>query len=278
MDEVLVDVTAEAQARIARGAAETRWRAHVHTSKVRHASLLVPFTKTVIVLRQGDPVPKHLQAFHKGRAAMTRTGRRTQHVQSCAQLSSPAGSAIPGHQQNSLPRLFLQALMHVRFSLQVALFRDNRHRPMDLRAGLQYELRAVAPVVTDSSQDPSQPTAAEAQAQPTSWQPLLMTGTAIAQEARAAIRVRLDHEIMQLGRLMQRISSRRSSGSDKVRQGARHCALCGDCLGDSIRVFLLGPTLSSAAWLGMPSLHQHGKQQCHAAPGLSCQCPPCPAV
>eukprot|EP00891_Asterochloris_glomerata_P008712 jgi/Astpho2/8712/gw1.00128.65.1_t len=32
------------------------------------------------------------------------------------------------------------------------------------------------------------PTAAEAQAQPTSWQPLLMTGTAIAQEARAAIR------------------------------------------------------------------------------------------
>ena len=39
MDEVLVDVTAEAQARIARGAAETRWRAHVHTSKVRHNQL-----------------------------------------------------------------------------------------------------------------------------------------------------------------------------------------------------------------------------------------------
>ena len=38
MDEVLVDVTAEAQARIARGAAETRWRAHVHTSKVVYSS------------------------------------------------------------------------------------------------------------------------------------------------------------------------------------------------------------------------------------------------
>ena len=40
MDEVLVDVTAEAQTRIARGAAETRWRAHVHTSKVRHNQLV----------------------------------------------------------------------------------------------------------------------------------------------------------------------------------------------------------------------------------------------
>ena len=41
MDEVLVDVTAEAQARIARGAAETRWRAHVHTSEVGHMSCIM---------------------------------------------------------------------------------------------------------------------------------------------------------------------------------------------------------------------------------------------
>ena len=60
---------------------------------------------------------------------------------------------------------------------------------MDLRAGLQYELRAVVPVATGSSQTPSQPTAAEAQAQPEGWQALLMTGTAVAQEARAAIKV-----------------------------------------------------------------------------------------
>ena len=39
MDEMLVDVTAEVERRIAQGSVPTTWAAHVHSNKVRH---LVP--------------------------------------------------------------------------------------------------------------------------------------------------------------------------------------------------------------------------------------------